>query len=242
MDIEVLKILREGARVFDVQLDDQSVEKLFNYMQQIIQWNKKFNLTAIDDEKDFIIKHFLDSLSIVPIIDEIKNGRNIIDIGTGAGFPSIPVKIVRDGTNFTLIDSVGKKIGFIDHCIDTLLLNGVKAYHERAEDFARKKEHREKYDIAVARAVASLPVLLEYCLPFLKDGGIFIAMKGRFPEDEITGSQRALKILKARIIDVREVQLPFSDIMRNIVIVEKYGKIDGRYPRKSGKPSSEPLI
>ncbi len=178
----------------------------------------------------------------MPLLDDYKGGKNIIDVGTGAGFPAIPLKIVREDRNFTLLDSVGKKVGFLKHCIEILSLDNVRAYHDRAEEFAGKSEHREKYDIVLARAVASLPVLLEYCLPFLKDGGIFLAMKGRTIDEEIKDSVKALKILKSRIACVKTIQLPLSDITRNIIVIVKDGKIDGKYPRKSGKPAKEPLI
>lgn len=242
MDAQTLNMLKEGADFFNGEPIGKKIDKLLIYRDIIYEWNKKFNLTAIEDEKDFVIKHFLDSLSILPLLDEMGDNLHIIDVGTGAGFPAIPVKIVRDNLKFTLLDSVGKKVGFLNHCIEVLGLKDITPYHNRAEDLAGRNEHRESYDVAVARAVAPLPVLLEYCMPFLKNKGVFIAMKGRTVDGEIAQSKGALKEMKGKIVSIRHIKLPFSDIERNIVLIEKKGRIDRRYPRKAGVPAREPLM
>ena len=239
-------LLINGATEFGIDLDSVQVEKFFSYMEIIKSWNEKINLTSIEDDHEVIIKHFLDSLSIYPfILKELMRGKdanvNIIDIGTGAGFPAIPLKIVLNETDITMLDSIDKKIKFLDQCILSLGLNKLRAFHGRAEDYAHNKEHREVYDIAVARAVANLPVLLEYCLPFVKKGGIFIAMKGR-SIDEVIGSKKAIDILGGKIEEIKEIVLPFSDNIRNIIIIRKFRQTTTNYPRKAGKPSKMPLI
>ena len=240
---ELRNLLVNGAKELGIDLNPDEVEKLFSYMDLIKIWNNKFNLTSIDDDHDFIVKHFLDSLSILPFIKKFENidNINIIDIGTGAGFPAIPLKIILKDINITMLDAVEKKVKFLDVCISTLKLKNTKAFHGRAEDYGHNKEHREKYDIAVARAVASLPVLLEYCLPFVKKDGIFIAMKGKNME-EVSASQRALNELGGKIEEIEEITLPSSDNVRNIIIVKKFRQTPPNYPRKAGKPSKRPLI
>jgi len=240
---ELRNLLVNGAKELGIDLNPDEVEKLFSYMDLIKIWNNKFNLTSIDDDHDFIVKHFLDSLSILPFIKKFENidNINIIDIGTGAGFPAIPLKIILKDINITMLDAVEKKVKFLDVCISTLKLKNTKAFHGRAEDYGHNKEHREKYDIAVARAVASLPVLLEYCLPFVKKDGIFIAMKGKNME-EVSASQRALNELGGKIEEIEEITLPSSDNVRNIIIVKKFRQTPPNYPRKAGKPSKMPLI
>jgi len=240
---ELRNLLVNGAKELGIDLNPDEVEKLFSYMDLIKIWNNKFNLTSIDDDHDFIVKHFLDSLSILPFIKKFENidNINIIDIGTGAGFPAIPLKIILKDINITMLDAVEKKVKFLDVCISTLKIKNTKAFHGRAEDYGHNKEHREKYDIAVARAVASLPVLLEYCLPFVKKDGIFIAMKGKNME-EVSASQRALNELGGKIEEIEEITLPSSDNVRNIIIVKKFRQTPPNYPRKAGKPSKMPLI
>ena len=240
---ELRNLLVNGAKELGIDLNPDEVEKLFSYMDLIKIWNNKFNLTSIDDDHDFIVKHFLDSLSILPFIKKFENidNINIIDIGTGAGFPAIPLKIILKDINITMLDAVEKKVKFLDVCISTLKLKNTKAFHGRAEDYGHNKEHREKYDIAVARAVASLPVLLEYCLPFVKKDGIFIAMKGKNME-EVSASQRALNELGGKIEEIEEITMPSSDNVRNIIIVKKFRQTPPNYPRKAGKPSKMPLI
>lgn len=238
MDESLEKMLKEGAEAFSVSLDDQQAEKLLKFKELLVEWNRKINLTAIEDDRDIIIKHFLDSISIMPYLKN--KGEKLVDVGSGAGFPGIPVKIVFGNTDIVLLDSLEKRVGFLNTVIADLQLDKVKAVHGRAEDMGVNPVYREKFDVSVARAVASLPVLLEYCLPLTKTGGVFIAMKGSSTE-EIEGSQKAMDILGGKIEDIKEFTLPYSDIKRNIITIRKLRQTPTKYPRKSGKPSKEPL-
>ncbi len=232
-------ILLEGAEQFGMRLGEKQLDHFNKYMELLKQWNEKINLTAIEDDKDIIVKHFVDSLSILPHIPG--STASMIDIGTGAGFPGLPLKIASPHIEVTLLDSLDKRVKFLREVIDTLRLSQITAMHGRAEDFGVKPDFREKFELAAARAVASLPVLLEYCLPFVKTGGVFIAMKGSSTE-EIGQSKKALDVLGGEIESVREFVLPSTDIKRNILAVRKLRQTPTKYPRKAGKPSKEPLI
>jgi 16S rRNA (guanine527-N7)-methyltransferase len=240
---ELKSILKEGAGNFSIELSDSQVESFIKYKDLLKEWNEKINLTAIEDDKDIIIKHYIDSISILPfILPEIKREKTtIIDVGTGGGFPGIPIKVSCGKTDVTLLDSLEKRIKFLNEVIKELNLRDIKAIHGRAEDFGVKEGFRESYDIATARAVANLPVLLEYCLPYVKIGGIFIAMKGS-KMDEIENSKKALDILGGKLEEVKEFTLPYSDMKRYIIAVRKLRQTPTKYPRKAGKPSKEPLI
>lgn len=247
------KILLDGAKELNVDLTPKQIQSFLLYKETLKEWNAKINLTAILEDQEIMIKHFLDSLTLVPVLTSLfpsleKNasGTNnppckIIDVGTGGGFPGIPLKIALDALQVTLFDSLDKRVKFLTEMIRLLELQGIEAVHGRAEEFGVKTGYREAYDIAVARAVANLPVLLEYCLPFVKVGGIFIAMKGSATE-EIGGSSKALEILGGKIEEIKEVTLPFSDFKRNIIVVRKLRQLSSKYPRKAGKPSKEPLV
>jgi len=232
------KILRDGARELGIEPDEKAISALMEYKRILLEWNQKMNLTAIEDEREFIIKHFIDSLTILPYLSSVEN---IIDVGTGAGFPGLPLKIVMPSLQVTLMDSLDKRVGFLNTVISELELTGITAIHSRAEDAGVLPEHREKYDAATARAVASLPVLLEYCLPFVRTGGIFIAMKGN-ASDEISASSKALDLLGGRIEKIENLTLPGSDISRTIIIIKKFRQTPTKYPRKAGKPTKNPLI
>ena len=238
MDHLLADYLKAGAAEFGAELDENMVRHFFVYKRLLLEWNGKMNLTAITDDRDIILKHFVDSLSILSYVKEVKN---LVDVGTGAGFPGIPLKIALPGLETVLMDSLEKRIKFLDAVIDELGLDGAKAVHIRAEDAGRSEGLREAFDAAAARAVASLPVLLEYCLPLVKTGGIFIAMKGS-SEDEVAVSGKALDILGGEIEEVRNFALPGSDIKRSVIIVRKVRQTPTKYPRKAGKPSKEPLI
>ncbi|HEX9059850.1 MAG TPA: 16S rRNA (guanine(527)-N(7))-methyltransferase RsmG [Clostridia bacterium] len=236
--MDLKELLVKGAGEYGVNISDTVVDKFFLYKDLLKSWNEKMNLTAIEEDNDIIIKHFIDSLSIIPYV---KESENLVDIGTGAGFPGIPLKIVSDELKVTLLDSLSKRVGFLNEVVSSLSLSDIRAVHGRAEDYGVRKDFREAFDTVVARAVASLPVLIEYCLPFVKVGGVFIAMKGSSSnEAEISG--KALLELGGEIEKVYEILLPFSDMKRNIIIIRKFRQTPSKYPRKAGKPSKEPLL
>lgn len=231
-------LLKNGAEKYGVTLDDLMISSLLEYKRILLQWNEKMNLTAIEEDREIITKHFVDSLTILPFL---KDCRSMIDVGTGAGFPGLPVKIAQPSMEIVLLDSLDKRVGFLKAVISELQLAGITAIHSRAEDAGMSVQYREKFDVAVARAVASLPVLLEYCLPFVKTGGIFIAMKGS-SKDEVEIATKALNILGGRIEDVRDFTLPDGEMKRSIIVIRKLRQTPTKYPRKAGKPSKEPLV
>jgi len=243
MDESITKILEDGAKELGAALDNEQIKKFLLYMDLLKSWNKKINLTSIKEDKDIAIKHFVDSLSILQDIQYFAGTTNpsIIDIGTGAGFPGIPLKIAYDKLKVTLLDSVEKKLKFINECIKLLDLKEVVVLHGRAEDFGQNPNYREKFDVAVARALSNMAVSLELCLPYVKVGGVFIAMKGKNIEDLDT-SKKTSDILGGEIELIKQIKLPFSDYTRNIVVIKKIRNTPNKYPRKSGKPSKSPLI
>lgn len=237
MEFELFsKELKEKASQIDIILEEKQVENFYKYMNLLIEWNEKMNLTAITEPNEVILKHFLDSLTISNLIEE---GNKVIDVGTGAGFPGIPLSIVNN-ENITLLDSLNKRITFLEEVIKKLELKNIKAVHARVEEFAKNKKEREMYDIATSRAVAPLNVLLEYLLPLVKVGGRCICMKGSNTE-EIDDAKNALKVLGGEIEKIEKITLPDSDITRNIIIVKKVNKTPLKYPRKPGTPSKEPI-
>ena len=232
-------ILIKGAKAFGVELDAVMCEKLMGYGRLILEWNEKINLTAITDEEGMIVKHFLDSLSVCKFIGTGR--KSLIDVGTGAGLPGIPLKIAEADLSVTLLDSLEKRVNFLNEVISRLSMKGIRAVHGRAEDFGAMPDFREKYDYAVARAVADLAVLCEYCLPFVKVGGLFIAMKGPSAEQEVKDSTKAISILGGELISSEKFGLPSSDYERTIIIIRKCRHTPASYPRKSGKPTKSPL-
>lgn len=240
MEYEEFKLkLTEKLSCINVQLPESKIRDFYTYMEMLIEWNKKINLTAIVEGDEVIDKHFVDSLTISQYIED---NTNIIDVGTGAGFPGIPLKIVRDSLKIDLLDSLNKRVNFLNEVISKLQLEKITAIHSRAEDEASKKEKRESYDIAVSRAVANLPVLLEYLLPFVKLGGKCICMKGINIEEEINNSKKALEELGGEIEEIKKLQLPNTDATRNIIIVRKIANTPKKYPRKAGTASKSPII
>ena len=206
-------------------------------MNLLLEWNEKINLTAIIDPKEIILKHFVDSLTIAKYI---KDDEKMIDVGTGAGFPGIPLSIVKENIDIVLLDSLNKRINFLEEVKENLKLENITTIHGRAEEFGKNKKERETYDIATSRAVAPLNILLEYLLPLVKVGGKAICMKGSNIE-EIENAKNALEILGGQIEKIEEITLPNSDIKRNIIIVKKVKNTPSKYPRKPGTPSKEPI-
>lgn len=221
----------------NIEMTENKIEKFYIYMTQLLEWNKKMNLTAIEDEDEIILKHFIDSLTIN---EYIKDAKSMIDIGTGAGFPGIPIAIINNNINITLLDSLNKRINFLNNIIQKLELNNVIAIHGRAEDIAKLETYREKFDIVTSRAVAPFNILLEYMLPFNKVNGKSISMKGSNIE-EIENSNKALNELGGKIESIEKINLPKTDVQRNIIIIEKIKKTPDKYPRKAGIPKKEPL-
>lgn len=219
-----------------VNIDDKQVEEFFKYMNILLEWNEKINLTAITEQNDIILKHFIDCLTILKYFE---NNKNVIDVGTGAGFPGIPISIIRDDLNFTLLDSLNKRVLFLNEVVEFLNLDNVENIHGRAEEFA--KNHREMFDYATSRAVANLSTLAEYLLPFVKIGGKCICMKGPEAENEIENAKFAINELGGKIVNVDKICLPDSDISRTIIIIEKINNTPKKYPRKPGTPSKQPL-
>ncbi len=232
------KKLEEKLKLIDINISETEIENFKIYMELLLEWNEKINLTAITNEDDMILKHFIDSLTIKKYMSE---NEKIIDIGTGAGFPGIPLAIMNKNNEITLMDSLNKRIVFLNDVIDKLKLTNVKAIHSRAEELARNKTYREKYDVAVSRAVANLSTLVEYMLPFVSVGGKSICMKGPNIEEELKNAKNAIKELGGEIIKIENFKLPESDNERNIVIIKKIKETSSKYPRKSGTPSKEPI-
>ena len=238
MEFEIFsEELKIKAKQIEIELTKEQIEKYYNYMDLLLEWNGKINLTAIIDPKEIILKHFVDSLTIAKYI---KDDEKLIDVGTGAGFPGIPLSIVKENTDIVLLDSLNKRINFLEEIKQNLKLKNITTIHGRAEEFGKNKNEREKYDIATSRAVASLNILLEYLLPLVKVGGRAICMKGSNIE-EIENAKNALEILGGKIEKIEEITLPNSDIKRNIIIVKKVKNTPSKYPRKPGTPSKEPI-
>ncbi|MBR5536090.1 MAG: 16S rRNA (guanine(527)-N(7))-methyltransferase RsmG [Clostridia bacterium] len=235
-----MEILKEEAEKFNIEITKSMMEKFQIYQDMLLEYNSFMNLTAITDPYEVKIKHFLDSITLLGE-RKLKQGANVIDIGAGAGFPSLPNAIVRDDVNFTMLDSLGKRVNFLNAVVEKLELKNAKAVHMRAEDGGRDKSMREKYDVAVARAVADLSVLSEYALPFVKEGGYFLAMKGTAPQEEIERAKKAIKTLGGQIERVNEIKIEPLELNHTIVVIKKIGKTPSLYPRKAGTPSKNPL-
>ena len=217
-------------------LSNEQIEDFKSYYKLLIEWNEKINLTAITEEEEVITKHFADSLSI---INYIPDNSKVIDVGTGAGFPGVPLKIANESLQITLLDSLNKRLLFLDEVIKEIDLKDIKTIHGRAEEIAHNKDYREQYDIAVCRAVAKLNVLAEYMLPYLKVGGTFICMKGPNINEEIESSMKAIKLLGGRIEKIESFEL--EENQRNIIIIKKEKNSPKNFPRKAGTPSKSPI-
>lgn len=235
----MIDYLKNVSQEFGILLSDIMLEKFQIFYNLLMEKNKVMNLTAITDEKEVILKHFLDSIAIRKYIS--LDNKKLIDVGTGAGFPGIPLAIICDNIEITLMDSLNKRIEFLNDVINKCDLKNVNTIHSRAEDLGHKNSYREQYDIVVSRAVANLSVLLEYCIPFLKVGGIFVSYKSILAEDEIQSSSSAQDKLKTKLINRIDYQIPQSDFSRNYLVFEKIDKLNNKYPRQAGKPKRNPL-
>lgn len=232
--------LRKEAARFNIELSDEMLEKFKIYNSALLEYNAVMNLTAITEEYEIIIKHYLDSLTLLTA-EKIKKGDKVIDIGAGAGFPSLPNAIAREDADFTMLDSLGKRVNFLNEVVRRTGIKNARAVHMRAEDAGRDPSYREKFDIAAARAVADLAVLSEYALPFVKKGGYFLAMKGTAPKEEVDNAQKAIKLLGGRLEEVKEVDIEPLGLKHTIIVIEKKERCSSLYPRKAGTPSKKPL-
>ena len=224
-----------------VVLNKKQVNQFMKYYELLVEWNSFMNLTGITEFDEVMKKHFVDSVSLVKACDLEEKDVSLIDIGTGAGFPGLPLKIVFPKLKVTLLDSLNKRIKFLDEVILQLGLEDIDTIHGRAEDFAKPDKLREKYDICVSRAVANLSTLSEYCLPFVKVGGCFISYKSEKISDEANDAQKAITLLGGNVKEQIEFMLPDSDIYRNLFVIEKNSATPKKYPRKAGMPAKEPL-
>lgn len=232
----MIDLLEKGCRQLGIDLNNAAAEKFIKYMNLLIEWNKKINLTAITEPEKIITLHFLDSLTVH---SEIPQSAFVIDVGCGAGFPGLPLKIARPDIKLTLLDSLAKRLKFLETALKELDINDVTLVHSRAEEGGRDKNLREKYDVAVSRAVANLPVLCEYCMPFVKQGGVFAALKGPAAFAEL--ETKAPEKLGGRVKEVISADVPFENLKHNIIIIEKLKPCPKEYPRKAGMPSKKPL-
>lgn len=221
-----------------ITLTEEQLDQFLRYYAFLVEKNKVMNLTAITEFDEVMKKHFIDSLSLVKVFD-LKKNLTVLDVGTGAGFPGIPLKIVFPNLRVTLLDSLQKRIGFLQETIDMLSLDQIEAVHGRAEDFAKPDLLREHFDLCVSRAVANLSTLSEYCLPYVKIGGCFVSYKT--DEEETEQAEHAIEILGGSVKEQRAFTLPYSDIKRNLIIIEKCRPTPKQYPRKAGTASKKPL-
>lgn len=234
---EFKSIFLDEIKKIDVSVNDDMLNKFYTYMKEIIDWNEKVNVTAITDEKMFIVKHFIDSLTVNRFVE---NKNSVIDIGTGAGFPGIPLKIVNPELKVTLIDSVNKKLNVIRDISEKINLNNLQIIHTRAEDLAIKDEYREKYDVATTRAVSNLSTILEYMLPFVKVGGYAVCMKGPNYKEELDDARNAITVLGGEYQFIETLNID-EELERNIIIIKKIKETPKKYPRGQGKPLKEPI-
>lgn len=232
------KKLINGLKNINIAIDEKTAEKFMVYMHELVSWNEKVNLTAITDPDEIITKHFLDSAAAAEYIGK---NASVIDVGCGAGFPGLVLKLVRDDIKLTLLDSLEKRLKFLDCVITETHTENTTLLHMRAEDGGRDKKYREKFDVAVSRAVANMAVLCEYCLPFVKPGGKFVALKGPKTAEELKDAETAIKRLGGKLTAVYESKIQYTDLEHTVVVIEKIGATPAQYPRKAGTPSKKPI-
>lgn len=231
-------ILTAGCEQLNIPLSKQQIEQLEQYAKLLVSWNEKINLTAITDDEGIATKHFLDSLTALNT--GLVTGK-VIDVGTGAGFPGLVLKIAKPEIDLTLLDSLNKRINFLKAVGDELGLDRVEYTHARAEDGGRDRAYRGQFDTVVSRAVANLTILSEWCLPFLRQGGYFLALKGPLADEELKNAERAIKILGGKVEEVFEADIPFTDLRHKIIIIKKVGHTSLKYPRKAGIATKLPI-
>ena len=230
-----LKLQEQG-----IELSDKQMQQFASYYETLVSWNEKMNLTAITEEKEVYLKHFYDSITLALAVDFNPEGA-LCDVGSGAGFPSIPLKIIFPQLKITIVDSLNKRITFLTHLVNELDLEGVSLFHDRAETFAKLKGQRESYDYVTARAVARLNVLAELCLPLVKKSGFFFALKAAKSEEELQEALPAIRLLGGKFIEDKLIELPIIGDERHILVIEKKKETPNKYPRKPGLPNKQPL-
>jgi len=233
--------LEPQLKSINITISEKQYSQIYKYYNMLVEWNKIMNLTAITDEIEFANKHIYDSVLIYQRFN-LNEVESVIDIGTGAGLPGIPLKIIFPHLAMSLLDSLNKRINFLDEVCEELELDKIELIHGRAEDFGKKEEYREDYDLCVSRAVSQLNILSEYCLPFVKVGGNFIAYKSVDTDQEIENSKNAIQILGGEIEEITEIELIADKVTRRFVNIKKISMTPNKYPRKAGKPQKEPLI
>ncbi|OPJ59918.1 16S rRNA (guanine(527)-N(7))-methyltransferase RsmG [Clostridium chromiireducens] len=233
-------LMSKSSEDVGLQLSKEQYEKFIDYMKLLQEWNEKINLTAITEDEEIIKKHFIDSIKAFKR-KEFKNAANLIDVGTGAGFPGLPIAIMKDDIKITLLDSLNKRVNFLNNVVTKLGLSNVETIHSRAEDGARNNQLREKFDIATSRAVANMSVLSELCLPYVRVGGNFIALKGPSVDQEIKDSLNAIRVLGGELIDICEINIEETELRHNLVVVKKIKECPKTYPRKAGLITKNPL-
>ncbi len=230
--------MSKKSKILGVRFSVEQIEQFYKYMNLLIEWNEKMNLTAITEPKEIILKHFIDSITILKYIDD---NSKLVDVGTGAGFPGVPLSIMNPTLKITLVDSLNKRLIFLQEVVKELNLKNIEIVHARAEEFGQNKNYREKFDIATSRAVANLATLSEYLVPLVKIGGKIISMKASNAKEEINDAQKAIEVLGGKIEKIEEFDLPKSDIGRTIIIIDKNKCTPAIYPRKAGTPAKEPI-
>ncbi len=235
---EFSKIFNDYLKELSIKINEEQIQKFYTYMNLLMEWNEKINLTAITKPEEIILKHFVDCLTISKYIE---TNSKLIDVGTGAGFPGIPLKIYRSDLKVTLVDSLNKRLNFLNEVINSLKLENIETIHARAEELGRNKGYREKFDIATSRAVANLSTLSEYLLPFIKIGGKCICMKGADIDGELDNAKKAIEVLGGKVVGKEVFNLPQSDLGRSIIVIEKTKNTPGKFPRKPGTPAKEPI-
>ena len=235
-----MTVLEKGCENLGISLDEKQKEQFIQFYEYLVEKNKVMNLTGITEFQEVLVKHFLDSLACVKAVDLTKV-KKVMDIGTGAGFPGVPLKIAFPHLEECLLDSLKKRVTFLEETFDILGFDNIAAIHGRAEEFAKNKAYREQYDLCVSRAVSNLSTLSEYCLPYVKKGGMFISYKSGKVQEEAEGAERAIELLGGKIKDICYFMLPDSEIERSLVVIEKVKNTPGKYPRKAGTPLKEPL-
>lgn len=234
------ELLKLSFEEMGIPLTEKMSDNFSEYSRLLRKWNEVMNLTAITDENEIVLKHFADSASVIKYMD-IPEGATALDIGTGAGFPGLPIKIVRGDIKMTLVDSLNKRVNFLKTVCDELKLEDIECIHARAEELSRNKEKREGFDFCFSRAVAALNVLAEYCLPFVKVGGYLAALKGPNAYNEIEEAKKAISLLGGEISEVKEIEIPYTDLKHTLVIVKKIKPTSSTYPRKGASISKKPI-